>query len=639
MAKILIAPLGVGDSNEDIYKRKYKLAKYRFEGDNEEIESPFVLSVLVEKLKVDKIIVVGTSKSMWEELYKHYSQKIGKFNEEYWKYIGEKVGKSNYKNHKLKEEDLKELCNVLDEYLKKINPNAKGGSKCLLIKYGINKEEIWENFDIFMSLTNEINDNDEIYLDITHSFRSIPLFMYVMLEFLRYFKNVKLEGIYYGMLDVYKELNYAPIVDLSPIFEILEWIKGMYEFTKYGNSYLISDLLEEENKLLANNLRKISIHIDANYLREVREDIEELNKILNNINEDSGRFTKYIIPKLKEFSERFNNVSSYYEFQKLMAEWNFDNKKYSSGYLCLTDSIFWMLCEKYGLTPTHKNRDLMKRLSYTVDLLFFKDVNAIYNWLRDIRNTIAHADAVRKGVEFNTEKDLENIEELYKKNPPNIEEVIDNLIERINNNEKNREYYLNLLNRLLKTLLIQKVINAYKLENNEIYWNFVEKNLLSPKCKNRCINEKLRDVIGILEELDNNEDVVDKVNKVMNIVNNYKDEDFYDFNVLICALLNYISFNLSKTYNVSSKDYFKVFKWLILNRRLCSKNQILDSLNNRYYKIFSYKRNGNKINDEILSYVKDIINQLNGDLSSIKKELPLDMLKKEYEKFSNSKNR
>ncbi len=638
MAKILIAPLGVGDSNEDIYKRRYRLAKYRFEGDNEKIESPFVLSVLVEKLKVDKIIVVGTSKSMWEELYKHYAQKIGKFNEEYWKYIGEKVGKSNYKNHELKEEDLKELCNVLDEYLKKINPNAKGGSKCLLIKYGINKEDIWENFDIFMSLTNEINDNDEIYLDITHSFRSIPLFMYVMLEFLRYFKNIKLEGIYYGMLDVYKELNYAPIVDLSPIFEILDWVKGMYEFTKYGNSYLISDLLEEENKLLANNLRKISIHIDANYLRELKEDIDELNKILNNINEDSGRFTKYIIPKLKEFSERFNNISSYYEFQKLMAEWNFDNKKYSSGYLCLTDSIFWMLCEKYGLTPIHKNRDLMKRLSYAVDLPFFKEVNAIYEKLRNIRNKIAHADVVHKGVEFNAEKDLESIEELYKKNPPNIEEVINNLIERINNNEENREY-LQLLNKLLRTLLIQKVINAYKLENSEIYWNFVEKNLLSPKCKNRCTNEKLRDVIEILEELDNNEEVIDKVNTIMNIVNNYKDEDFYDFNVLEFALLNYISFNLSKTYNVRGKYSFELFKWLILNRRLCSKNQIMNSLNNAYYKIFSYKRNGNKINNEILSYVKDIINQLNEDLSSIKENLPLDMLKKEYEKFSNSKNR
>lgn len=42
MLKVLISPLGVGDTNTDVYKRQYKTAEYKFEGDIDGIESPFV---------------------------------------------------------------------------------------------------------------------------------------------------------------------------------------------------------------------------------------------------------------------------------------------------------------------------------------------------------------------------------------------------------------------------------------------------------------------------------------------------------------------------------------------------------------------------------------------------------------------
>ncbi|ACV24782.1 TIGR02221 family CRISPR-associated protein [Methanocaldococcus fervens] len=247
MAKILIFPLGVGDTNENIYKRTYIPIKYRI--GNKEIEDRFIISVLIDYLKVDKVIIVGTSRSMWENLYKHYAELVNEFDEEYWRNIGEKVGKSENESCYISEDDLKKIEEVIDKYLKKINPNATGGSKCKIIKYGSNENEILENFDIFMGMIEEINEGDEIYLDITHSFRSIPLFMYLMLEFVQYLKkDVRLKGLYYGMLDAYKR-NYATIVDLSPLFEISYWIKGMYDFTNYGNNYLISKLLEKKIKI------------------------------------------------------------------------------------------------------------------------------------------------------------------------------------------------------------------------------------------------------------------------------------------------------------------------------------------------------------------------------------------------------
>lgn len=443
MLKVLISPLGVGDTNTDVYKRQYKTAEYKFEGDIDGIESPFVLSVLIEKLKVDKVIVVGTAKSMWEKLYEYYAKEVGEFDEEYWIEIGKKVGMSKYDNYALSEEDLKKIEKVIDKYLKKINPNAVGGSKCKIIKYGIDKDEIWENFDLFMSLINEVNDGDEIYLDITHSFRSIPLFMYVMLEFMRYFKNVKLKGIYYGMLDVIRELGHAPVVDLSPIFEISEWIRGMYEFTTYGNSYLISKLLENEDKEIAEKLQKISRYIDANYLKELREEVKTLKPLLNE-KKDTGRFLKYFIPELHKFIDKLKYEDSDFEFQISMAKWNFDNKKYSSGYLCLTDSIFWKLCELYNLPSVYKNREVMKGIIYNPSLnkkysAFGSIKDMHYKRLRNIRNKIAHADVSKKGDDFNPENDLEDVVNLLKNvNLPDFDKIIEDLLLDVKNNQNNK---------------------------------------------------------------------------------------------------------------------------------------------------------------------------------------------------------
>ena len=59
----------------------------------------------------------------------------------------------------------------------------------------------------------------KFFLDITHAFRSIPLFLYLMLDLMKIlqFKNdFKLSGLYYGMQDVINDFGYAPIVDLSP---------------------------------------------------------------------------------------------------------------------------------------------------------------------------------------------------------------------------------------------------------------------------------------------------------------------------------------------------------------------------------------------------------------------------------------
>jgi CRISPR-associated Csx2 family protein len=245
MSKVLISSLGAGAlNNKSISSREYRAAVYKFEGSDQEYKTSFVTTALSEHLQVDKIYLVGTSKSMWEEVYRYFSLVSSQeFDGGYWADLGEKVESFRSGDPKLDEGDIENVNKAIDGYLKYLRGSAAGGSHCYIIDYGLNESELWKNFDVIMRIGDNLEENDEIYFDITHSFRSIPLFNYLMLDLMRILKlnsDFKLSGLFYGMLDVSREFGYAPIVDLSPLYNITLWARGAYNFINYGNGYLFA---------------------------------------------------------------------------------------------------------------------------------------------------------------------------------------------------------------------------------------------------------------------------------------------------------------------------------------------------------------------------------------------------------------
>jgi CRISPR-associated Csx2 family protein len=130
----------------------------------------------------------------------------------------------------------------LKENLEKSLPS---GSKIFFIRYGLNDTELWENFRVFNQVFQDLPDNAEIFLDITHSFRSLPVFAMVSMFYLQDVigKKIKLQGIFYGMLDVMRETNNkAQVINLKPLVEMLQWVKAAQPFRKYGMSYELLSL-------------------------------------------------------------------------------------------------------------------------------------------------------------------------------------------------------------------------------------------------------------------------------------------------------------------------------------------------------------------------------------------------------------
>ncbi|NLZ53010.1 MAG: TIGR02221 family CRISPR-associated protein, partial [Thermoanaerobacteraceae bacterium] len=231
MAKILISPLGTGQLKDDnTSKREYREAVYRFQDSGKTYKTSFIASALSDYLQVDKLYLIGTSKSMWEEVYRYFSTACKhNDNDDYWYELAERVSNFKRGDKKLTDEDLSKVNDAIDKYLRYIKADATGGSHCFVIDYGLDEKEIWNNFDVIMRIGETLTEDDEIYLDITHAFRSIPLFLYIMLDLIRILKlrsDFKLAGLYYGMLDVIGELKHAPIIDLSPLYNMTLWTRG-----------------------------------------------------------------------------------------------------------------------------------------------------------------------------------------------------------------------------------------------------------------------------------------------------------------------------------------------------------------------------------------------------------------------------
>ena len=157
MAKILITSVGTGDikkdSDSDYIETIYKI-------DNKEYKNTLASQVIVKHFDIDKIYFIGTSGSMWDNLYYKYNGE----DDSYMDYL------TNKKKNNLEHEDLEKFEKTTDIYLE------QNGSKCFLINYDKNdSDEIWSNFERLLEIKEYIADGDEIYLDITHGFRYMPI--------------------------------------------------------------------------------------------------------------------------------------------------------------------------------------------------------------------------------------------------------------------------------------------------------------------------------------------------------------------------------------------------------------------------------------------------------------------------------
>ena len=395
--KVLIAGIGGGKNKET---GTYRVANYKIENKIYEQRS-FITSALEEHYGIDKTIFIGTAGSMWDNLYEFYSKKFQKdYDENYHLDLMAIIDNATM------DTDINSL------NLTKFNETFKDKILGIVTKYGMNELEIFENFNLIIKLQDELEDGDEVYLDITHSFRSNAFWMFLVMNYLTDVqdKNITVKAISYGMLEAQKD-GVAPVVDLNAFYKILQWIKGANNLKNYGNSYLIEENIENEK--LSKKLKNFSDALNMNYIGSLRQSINSLKKLEDDIDNLEGP-AKLIIPKvIKDFMDRFASEDKDYLFQAKLAKWHFEQKRYAMAYININESIIGFILDTLELPlltgdrkkdenklakdwlnmiiSRHENNKTYPNFKVDKDNIELYEYIKIFEHSRRVRNEIAHS--------------------------------------------------------------------------------------------------------------------------------------------------------------------------------------------------------------------------------------------------------
>ena len=262
--------------------------------------------------------------------------------------------------------------------------------KNVMIPEGKSEREIWE---IFQIIFDNLDRGDEVVFDITHSFRSIPMLVMVVLNYAKVVKSVSLKGIYYGAFEVLgtpAEVEkmplaerLAPIFDMTPFDSLMDWSVAIDRFLGAGDASLVAGLAKEGVKpLLA---ASEGSDVKANQIRKVANAMEGFSRSVATCR---GKFIAVNAAKLRNLIESCDASRLIPAFQPLLhmvakkmeifngdelknglaaAKWCLEHNLIQQGFTILREALISFIVSDAGCNPDEeKNRETV---SYAVKLL------------------------------------------------------------------------------------------------------------------------------------------------------------------------------------------------------------------------------------------------------------------------------
>jgi CRISPR-associated Csx2 family protein len=373
MANVLISFLGTSVGGD----RTYKTADYQMQESKSgwHRESTFIASVLKVYFHIDRMILVGTVNSMWENVYKTFAEEQGCYDENVYR-------------------EIKEVCCAEPgeaelPHIDKIEQVLGQGSKVVLVKYGKNQEEIQYNNETILGLERLLHKGDELFIDITHSFRSLPLMLMNTMVYIKTVssKNIRIKHISYGMFEATKD-GLTPVVELNSLLDTMDWITGAYSFMNYGDAYQISEKLKTDYRQLAQQLQDFSDVKNMGLMQAFEDQVEALRHLSN----DMPKMASIVVPDVvQHFLDFFNGTKGKpAKFQFRLACWYAEKHNYSAAYLTAVEAIVSYVTQKEGGDVDNvDDRDSSKEA--ILNKHEYGKVKRIYVRMNPIRKEIAHS--------------------------------------------------------------------------------------------------------------------------------------------------------------------------------------------------------------------------------------------------------
>lgn len=299
---------------------------------------------------------------------------------------------------------------------------------------GGSEEEIWQIFDIVYS---KLQEGDELYFDVTHGFRYLPMLVLVLCNYAKFLKGITVKSVTYGNFETRDtNTNIAPIIDITPFSTLQDWTQASAEYLRHGDSNSLKECASQQLRPIlsaakgkdeaANALRALisSLNGFTDSLRSCRGmDIisgSQALSVASGVDRVGTEYLKPFLPllgKIRESVAEFRKDSTLN--QLLAAKLCFEQGNLQPAATLLKEGIVSYFCERHGLEASNnhqrelvdkafvkalkrqkgkldeyepssaKDEEIISRIEqdelFTVEL-----VNAFSN-LVDVRNDINHA--------------------------------------------------------------------------------------------------------------------------------------------------------------------------------------------------------------------------------------------------------
>lgn len=200
-------------------------------------------------------------------------------------------GQTRFNEKDTKDQEIEKV--GLEQRLNELNFNAK--VEGVAIPEGFSEEDVWEIFNI---VYRKLKENDQIFFDITHAFRSIPLFASTLFNFAQYMLGVEVVSVNYGAFEklgpAYKVKDFpinervAPIVDMTNIVRLQKLTETATSITEFGR------IPKKVSKILL----QLTTKSDVIHINSIINGISELDEFIQ-ANRSEGLKSGSYLQKLK----------------------------------------------------------------------------------------------------------------------------------------------------------------------------------------------------------------------------------------------------------------------------------------------------------------------------------------------------
>ncbi len=375
---LLITFLGRAPKNEGGYRK----TRYDFGDGTPEKETAFFGWILRERIRPDRIVVLGTSGSMWDHLFE------GDFD------LGD-----TWEQDREALMDAVERHAVTQQQLDQMTPLLKGilgvPTRLRIIPYCRCESE---QVDFLRTLADEVQDGDQVHLDVSHGFRHLPMLALLAALYLRQIKRANIRGIWYGSFD--PDTSKAPVYELSGLLRISDWLQAVAGFDKDGDYRPFVPLLRQSG-LDASTCAQLDAAGYFENLLNVSEATGKLRDVRHVLCNTGSKLSPDASLLLPVICERLEWVSEKKQFEKqvALARHALERRDYLRATLYAFEACITRLCQLGNVNIQDFNDRELMRNKYQQ---WLKENGPSKEWetyrmLRDLRNQVAHGTRGTRG--------------------------------------------------------------------------------------------------------------------------------------------------------------------------------------------------------------------------------------------------